>query len=40
VPAGVLGVTGGDALDVDGVFAVGLAELRTAHEATLPAIFG
>jgi phosphoribosylformylglycinamidine synthase len=40
VPADVLGVTGGDALDVDGVFVIGLAELRTAHEGALPAIFG
>jgi phosphoribosylformylglycinamidine synthase II len=39
VPSEVLGVTGGDAVDVDGLFAVGLPELRAAHTQTLPAIF-
>ncbi|MCK9893176.1 phosphoribosylformylglycinamidine synthase subunit PurL [Frankia sp. AgB32] len=35
-----LGVVGGDTLDVRDAFAVGLDELRTAHEGTLPALFG
>jgi phosphoribosylformylglycinamidine synthase subunit PurL len=35
-----LGRTGGDALIVDGTFDIPLAELRAAHEATLPALFG
>ena len=40
VPALRLGTTGGDALLVDGLFTVPLAELRAAHTATLPALFG
>ncbi len=35
-----LGSTGGDALVVDGCFELGIAELRAAHEGTLPGIFG
>ncbi len=42
-----LGVVGGDALGVQGTFgvqqdtfAIGLDELRAAHEATLPSVFG
>ncbi len=40
VPATVIGRTGGDALVVEGSFTIGLDELRTAHEGTLPALFG
>ena len=39
VPATVLGVTGGDALAVDGSFEVPLDELARGWEATLPALF-
>ncbi len=39
VPVTRLGTTGGDSLTVDGLFSVPLRELRTAHEATLPALF-
>jgi phosphoribosylformylglycinamidine synthase subunit PurL len=39
VPVIRLGRTGGDDLVVDGVFAVPLAELRAAHEGTLPRSF-
>ncbi|HEX3828095.1 MAG TPA: phosphoribosylformylglycinamidine synthase subunit PurL [Sporichthyaceae bacterium] len=35
-----LGAVGGDALEVSGLFAIPLAELRAAHTATLPAVFG
>jgi phosphoribosylformylglycinamidine synthase II len=35
-----LGTTGGDALVVEGVLDLGLAELRAAWTATLPALFG
>jgi phosphoribosylformylglycinamidine synthase len=35
-----LGTTGGDSLTVDGVLELGLAELRAAWTATLPALFG
>ena len=35
-----LGRCGGDALTVDGLFGVPIDELRGAHEATLPALFG
>jgi phosphoribosylformylglycinamidine synthase len=35
-----LGTTGGDALAVDGLLDLGLAELRAAWTATLPALFG
>ncbi len=40
MPATVLGVTGGDALVVDGNFEVALAELERVWTATLPALFG
>jgi phosphoribosylformylglycinamidine synthase II len=40
LPVTRLGVTGGDVLEVQDVLAVGLDELRTAHESTLPALFG
>jgi phosphoribosylformylglycinamidine synthase subunit PurL len=40
VPVVALGTVAGDALEVDGLFAIGLAELREAHESTLPALFG
>jgi phosphoribosylformylglycinamidine synthase len=40
VPVARLGRTGGDALTVEGLFTVPLAELRSVHEATLPALFG
>ncbi|WP_022916998.1 phosphoribosylformylglycinamidine synthase subunit PurL [Ruania albidiflava] len=40
VPLLRLGVTGGDAMSVAGAFQVELAELRRAHEDTLPQIFG
>lgn len=39
VPVMALGTTGGDALAVAGQFEVPLAELRAAHEGTLPAVF-
>ncbi|HKA69631.1 MAG TPA: phosphoribosylformylglycinamidine synthase subunit PurL [Actinomycetes bacterium] len=35
-----LGVVAGDAIDVQGQFSIPLAELRSVHEATLPARFG
>src|SRR4051794_4792094 len=35
-----LGRTGGAALDIDGVFSIGVDELRAAHESTLPRLFG
>jgi phosphoribosylformylglycinamidine synthase len=40
LPCTRIGVTDGDALDVQDVLTVGLDELRTAHESTLPALFG
>jgi phosphoribosylformylglycinamidine synthase len=40
LPCTRIGVVDGDSLDVQGQFAVPLAELRAAHEATLPALFG
>ena len=40
VPAIGIGQVGGDALEVADLFTVGLAELRTTSEATLPALFG
>jgi phosphoribosylformylglycinamidine synthase II len=40
LPCTRIGVTDGDALDVQDVLTVGLEELRTAYEATLPALFG
>jgi len=39
VPATRIGQVGGDALEVAGLFTVGLDELRTTSEATLPALF-
>ncbi len=40
VPVTRLGTTGGESLAVQGIPAVGLDELRAAHEGTLPALFG
>jgi phosphoribosylformylglycinamidine synthase len=40
VPIAALGVTGGDALGVDGVFEIPLDELRAVWTATLPAALG
>jgi phosphoribosylformylglycinamidine synthase len=40
IPATELGTTGGDAVVVEGVLELPLAELRAAWTATLPAIFG
>ena len=40
VPAATLGVTGGQALEVAGLFSVPLAEIAAATRATLPALFG
>ena len=40
LPCTRIGVTDGTALEVQDVLTVGLDELRTAHEATLPALFG
>jgi phosphoribosylformylglycinamidine synthase len=40
VPATVIGRTGGDSLVVADAFEIGVDELRTAHEGTLPALFG
>ncbi|MGC5016480.1 phosphoribosylformylglycinamidine synthase subunit PurL [Streptosporangium sp. DT93] len=40
VPCYGLGVTGGDALTVEGVLEVPVTELREIHTGTLPAIFG
>ncbi|MEU4209656.1 phosphoribosylformylglycinamidine synthase subunit PurL [Streptomyces sp. NPDC026206] len=39
LPAMRIGVVDGEEIDVQGQFAVSLAELREAHEATLPALF-
>jgi phosphoribosylformylglycinamidine synthase len=39
-PIARIGVVDGDLLDVQGLFSVSLRELRAAHEATLPALFG
>ena len=39
VPITRLGTTGGDALTVDGLFSIGLGDLRAAHESTFPALF-
>jgi phosphoribosylformylglycinamidine synthase len=39
-PVARLGVVGGDTLDVQGQFSISLAELRSVHEATMPAQFG
>jgi phosphoribosylformylglycinamidine synthase len=40
VPVTDLGTTGGDSLGVDGLLELGIAELRGAWSATLPALFG
>jgi phosphoribosylformylglycinamidine synthase len=40
VPAMMLGVTGGQALEVTGLFAIPVAELGAVHRRTLPALFG
>ena len=40
LPVTRLGTTGGETLVVQGVLAVGVDELRAAHEGTLPALFG
>jgi phosphoribosylformylglycinamidine synthase len=40
VPVTELGTTGGDALSVEGLLELPLAELRAAWTATLPALFG
>ena len=40
VPIARLGRCGGDELVVDGQFAIGLDELRSVSEATLPTLFG
>jgi phosphoribosylformylglycinamidine synthase len=40
VPVTRLGRTGGEALELAGLCEIPLAELRRAHEATLPALFG
>ena len=40
LPCVHLGTTGGRDLAVDDQFTVSIAELRAAHEATLPAVFG
>ncbi|MER5493257.1 phosphoribosylformylglycinamidine synthase subunit PurL [Streptomyces sp. NPDC002490] len=38
LPAARIGVVDGDAVEVQGEFALPLAELRTAHEGTIPAL--
>jgi phosphoribosylformylglycinamidine synthase len=40
LPCARIGVTDGDTLDVQDLFALPLDELREAHEATLPRLFG
>jgi phosphoribosylformylglycinamidine synthase len=40
VPVALLGRTGGDLLTVEGMFELSLGDLRTAHEGTLPRLFG
>jgi phosphoribosylformylglycinamidine synthase subunit PurL len=40
VPAAVIGFTGGEALEVTGLFEIGLAELASVHERALPAVLG
>jgi phosphoribosylformylglycinamidine synthase subunit PurL len=40
VPAATIGFTGGDALEVTGLFEIGLGELASVHERTLPAVLG
>jgi hypothetical protein len=36
----VIGVTGGQALEVTGAFEIPLAELAATHQRPLPALFG
>jgi phosphoribosylformylglycinamidine (FGAM) synthase-like enzyme len=40
VPAAVIGVAGGDDLAVEGLFALPLSQLRTAHEGWMPGYMG
>ena len=40
VPATALGVTGGQALELTGLFSIPVAELSATHRRTLPALFG
>jgi phosphoribosylformylglycinamidine synthase II len=40
LPAYVIGVTGGQALEVTGAFEIPLAELAATHQRPLPALFG
>ncbi|WP_225847004.1 phosphoribosylformylglycinamidine synthase subunit PurL [Streptomyces sp. HPF1205] len=40
LPAARIGVVDGDAIDVQGEFSLPLAELRSAHEETIPALLG
>jgi phosphoribosylformylglycinamidine synthase len=40
VPVTELGTTGGDSLSIEGLLELGIAELRAAWSATLPALFG
>jgi phosphoribosylformylglycinamidine synthase subunit PurL len=40
VPASVIGVTGGTALEISGSFTIGLGELAAAYRGALPALFG
>jgi phosphoribosylformylglycinamidine synthase len=40
LPAATLGLTGGQALEVTGLFTVPVAELGAAYRGTLPALFG
>jgi phosphoribosylformylglycinamidine synthase len=40
VPVTRIGTTGGSALTVEGLFEVGVDDLRGAHEGTLPTLFG
>ena len=40
VAKAALGIVEGTVLDVEGLFQIGLDELRRAHTGTLPALFG
>ncbi|MEU7190136.1 phosphoribosylformylglycinamidine synthase subunit PurL [Streptomyces sp. NPDC045369] len=40
LPATRIGVVDGDAIDVQGQFTLPLSDLRAAHEATIPSLFG
>ncbi|MFI9721194.1 phosphoribosylformylglycinamidine synthase subunit PurL [Streptomyces sp. NPDC052396] len=40
LPATRIGVVDGESLDVQGEFTIALDELRTAHQGTIPALFG